>query len=1088
MISCSDNNSSDSTSIAIDKDALFQYVDAENSGVDFVNEVEDGKDFNVLAYRNFYNGGGVAIGDVNNDSLQDIYFTANLKSNKLYLNRGDFKFEEITASAGVEGQRGWSTGVSMVDINADGYLDIYVSNSGDVAGDNKKNELFINNGDLTFTEKGAEYNLDNAGYSTHASFFDYDLDGDLDCYILNNSFKDPGRIDIYSRTREENDPLGGDKLMRNDGSSFTDVTKEAGLFSSAIGFGLGVSVGDVSGDNWPDIYISNDFWERDYLYINNGDGTFSEDLNDRVSICSVSSMGADIGDINNDGHQDIFSTDMLAADNYRLKAMTQFDPFHLEDIKFRASYHFQILQNCLQVNTGQGTFRETASMSGVSATDWSWGALMFDFDNDGWKDIYVCNGIYHDIMYLDFANFIDDKEAVKNIVTEKGRYDFRDFVEYLPTNPIDNYAFVNQKNLTFKDRAQELGFRKGEFSNGAAYGDLDNDGDLDLVINNVNMPASIYRNQSDKTDHHYISLKLEDRESKNLHAIGAKVELITAEGVQSQEQYMNRGFQSSVGAGLVFGLGTSDQVKSLRVTWPDRSTEVIDNPVIDTTILIVKGSAGQTSKNVPSIVKAAIFSDVTASIIKGDSEHKEDIFNDFDFERLLPRMLSTEGPEIAVGDVNGDGREDFLTLGPTGDVDKLFVQNSRGQFQLKRIDAFEADKEYESTCAAFFDSDGDGDLDLVVGAGGNQLSKGMDGFLLRYYENDGEGNFASAPMKAPPGGGQVSVIAPGDFDNDGDIDLFVGARSVPGNYGITPGSFFFQNNGNSWTDMTTKDIGTVGMVTDAVWTDLNGDDALDLLVVGEWMPVTTFINEGGKLIKQEVSDTEGWWLDIEEITGNDGVKKYVLGNWGLNSKFKASKEKPLTMYLKDFDDNGKTEFIVNWFPPLDEEPYPFATKMDMSTQLPSLKKKFLKYEDFAKQNYTTLFSDEQRKGAKAFKCNTLETSLLTIDNGNIELKPLPLAAQIAPVFATTTLDFDKDGSDDLWLGGNFYGLNPQGGRLDASRGVILKNTGGDSYEEVFGHPDQVKGEVRDAKILKVANTEVLLVARNNQSLQAFTLK
>ncbi len=1087
LVGCSDEPSK--SIMSNDGDGLFEYIEPENSGVDFINKVEDGKDFNVLSYRNFYNGGGVAIGDVNNDDLDDIYFTANLLPNRLYLNKGDFTFTDATNTAGVSGSRGWSTGASMVDINADGFIDIYVSNSGDVAGDNKKNELFINNGDGTFTEKASAYNLDNGGYSTHASFFDYDLDGDLDCYILNNSFKDPSKIDIYSRTREENDPLGGDKLMRNDGNTFTDVTKEAGIYSSAIGFGLGVSIGDVTGDRYPDIYISNDFWERDYLYINNGDGTFDEDLGDRMSICSVSSMGADIGDINNDGLQDIFSTDMLAADNYRLKAMTQFDPFHLEDIKFRSSYHFQILQNCLQVNTGQGNFRETAAMSGVSATDWSWGALMFDFDNDGWKDIYVCNGIYHDIMYLDFANFIDDKDAVKKIVTEKGRYDFRDFVSYLPTNPIDNYAFVNQRNLTFKNKAEELGFRNEEFSNGAAYGDLDNDGDLDLVINNVNIAASVYKNNSDLKSNHFLGVELKEEDSNNRLAIGAQVEIVSASGKQSQEHYMNRGFQSSVAPGLVFGLGQSEVVESLTITWPDQSVQVINNPPIDTTLTIVKSSdlplmAKANSSEIPE----AIFKDITTEILQGNGDHVEDIFNDFDFEKLLPRMHSTEGPRLSVADVNGDGLEDFVTLGATGDPDKLFVQNKRGQFSIRVIDAFESDKAHESTCAAFVDTDGDGDKDLIIGSGGNQMSKGMDGFLLRFYENDGKGNFSHAAVKTPPGGGQVSVIAPGDFDNDGDVDLFVGARSVPGNYGITPRSFLFLNNNGTWKDITTQEIGTLGMVTDAVWTDLNNDKTLDLLVVGEWMPVTSFINANGQLNKSVLADSEGWWLDIEESDlDGDGRSEYVLGNWGYNTKFQASVEQPLTMYLKDFDDNGKTEFIINWYPPLDEQPYPFATKMDMSEQLPSLKKKFLKYEDFAHQNYETLLSKEERSGAKKMICKNLASSILSVDGtGKLSLKPLPLAAQIAPVFAVADFDYNRDGHMDLWLGGNFYGLKPEGGRHDASRGVLLQNNGeGLLLENEM--LDQVSGEVRDAQVINVgANKQILLAARNNMSLKAFS--
>ncbi|MEL6925078.1 MAG: CRTAC1 family protein [Bacteroidota bacterium] len=533
--------------------ALFSKLPASETGIDFVNKVEDGKEFNVLTYRNFYNGGGVGIGDINNDGLDDVFFTANMASNRLYLNKGDLKFEDISESSGIAGKRGWSTGVSMVDINADGWMDIYVSNSGNISGDDRENELYINNGDLTFTERAKEYNLANGGFSTHASFFDYDGDGDLDCYILNNSFKDPKQLASFSKTREGDDPLGGDRLMRNDNGVFKDVSKAAGLYTSAIGFGLGVSVSDINQDYLPDIYISNDFWERDYIYINQGDGSFSEELMERVNICSVSSMGADVADLNNDGSMDIFTTDMLAADNYRLKVMTMFDPFYLDNLKYRESFHYQVLQNCLQINDGSGNFTEMANMSEAAATDWSWGALIFDFDNDGWQDIYVCNGIYRDIMDQDFTNFITDKDEIKNVVSKRGEFDFRDFLPYLPSTPIHNYAFINQRNNQFKNKAQALGFDEAEFSNGAAYGDLDNDGDLDLVINNVNMPASVYENTSSGTN--YLHVQLQNENGDNRLGIGATVTLKTPDNEYVQQNYTARGFQSSVSPGLIFGLG-----------------------------------------------------------------------------------------------------------------------------------------------------------------------------------------------------------------------------------------------------------------------------------------------------------------------------------------------------------------------------------------------------------------------------------------------------------------------------------------------------------------------------------------------------
>lgn len=1050
--------------------------------------MEDGKDFNVLTYRNFYNGGGVGIGDINNDGLNDIFFTANMQSNRLYLNKGDLAWEDISEKAGVSGTRGWSTGVTMVDINHDGNLDIYVSNSGDKNGDDRVNELYINNGDLTFTENAAAYNLDNAGFSTHASFFDFDLDGDLDCYLLNNSFKDPNKISTFKGTREVDDLMGGDRLMRNDDGKYVDVSAEAGIYTSAIGFGLGVSVSDVNNDALPDIYISNDFWERDYIYINQGDGTFSEELADRFSICSVSSMGADIADINNDGNMDIFTTDMLAADNYRLKTMTIFDPFALENYKYRQSFHYQILQNCLQVNNGEGKFQELSGLSDMSATDWSWGALIFDFDNDGWNDIYVCNGIYKDIMDQDFTSFIADKEEVKKIVLEEGEFDFRDFLPYLPSSPVSNYAFVNQADNTFKNKAQELGFDQAEFSNGAAYGDLDNDGDLDLVINNVNMPASIYENKTQQTKQNaYLKIKLQDSDSKNLSAIGATVSATTNDGKHTLQVYTARGFQSSVAPELLFGLGDVTRVNELKIIWPDRSIQILNNVAIDTSLVIKKAKGLALLK--PSEVKNDQLLKLDNDLIIGPVKHVENAYNDFDVERLLPRMHSTEGPKIEVADINQDQLDDFIVLGAKGDPDKLFVQTKSGKFSRSNISSFEEHEYLESTCAAFFDNDKDGDLDLVIGAGGNDLTSGIDGFILRYYENDGSGNYTYIKEKTPPAAGQFSVIKPNDFDKDGNIDLFIGGRSIPGNYGLSPRSFMLKKSGNTWIDITERSLGTAGMITDADWIDVDNDGDDDLVVVGEWMPVMLFNNNEGRFDRSlNIPDSQGWWSDItmSDLDG-DGDQDFVLCNWGQNSKWKASKERPITLDVKDFDGNEKTEFIINWKAPADTELSPFHTKMDLTDQIPSLKKKALKYEDFAKLGYEELFSEEQRKGAIHREVKELSSCIMWNNGTGFQLEALPVPAQTAPMFASVVEDFNSDGVPDIWMGGNFYGLKPEVGRLNSSQGVLLlgqKNGGALKY--IKGSSAAINGEVRDAAVLETKDGKKVLVGINNEELKVLS--
>jgi enediyne biosynthesis protein E4 len=1070
---------------------LFQLMDENETNISFINKVEDEEDFNILTYRNFYNGGGVALGDINNDSLPDVFFTSNKGKNVLYLNKGNWKFEDISAKAGIEGTKAWSTGVTMADVNADGWLDIYVCNSGDVKGDNKENELFINNHDLTFTEKGTEYNLNNKGFSTHASFFDYDLDGDLDCYILNNSFIDPSKIKLYSSVREEVDDLGGDKLYRNDGNVFTDVTTEAGIYSSKIGFGLGVSVSDVNNDQLPDIYISNDFWERDYLYINQGNGKFKERLTELLSICSVSSMGADIADINNDGNPEIFTTDMLAGDNYRLKAMTLFDAYHLEGLKFRNSYHYQILQNCLHLNNGDLDFQEIASLSGVSATDWSWGALIFDFENDGFKDIFVSNGITKDIMYVDFTDFISDKDNVKKIVTEKGKFDWRDFIPHIPSNPVPNYAFVNGRNLQFHNDSYALGLATPSFSNGSAYGDLDQDGDMDLVVNNVNMPSFVYKNTSEREKKNsWLKVRFKGPE-KNPFAIGSTVTVIHGKQKQVLQNFTARGFQSSVEPDVTFGTGNVEILDSVKVTWPDKKSTILTKVKTNQVLTISYGDNFNDLRVAKNPEKNVLFRDVSEKVFPKPALHRENLFNDFNQEILLLRMLSTEGPKIATGDVNADGLEDFFLPGARNDVDKLFIQQSNGTFLLKDGSVFLSDSVFESTCAAFVDMNNDNDLDLVVGSGGNQLDMSQKLYRLRIYNNDGKGNFTrESDDNLPTMVGNFSCIAPHDFDGDGYTDLFVGGRVVPGSYGIRPRSFLFKNYRGRLIPVTPRDLGGVGMVTDAIWSDVDKDGDRDLLVVGDWMPVTIAINNNGEFRElKSIPHSAGWWNSIEagDLDG-DGDDDYILGNWGLNTKLKASAERPLTMFTNDYDANKKSEFIINWYPPLDTIAYPFASKGEILQQLPILKKSNLKYETYAHQTYESMIPESIRSTSTEFRCEVLTNSVLWNNGaGNLDLKPLPLEAQVTPIFSSTVHDFDGDGHADVWMGGNFFNLKPQVGRYNSSKGIFLKGTGEKNFSFMM-HTDSgisAPGEVRDSKIVKSKNGSVFLVARNNSSVMAF---
>ncbi|MBT8305499.1 MAG: VCBS repeat-containing protein, partial [Maribacter sp.] len=896
--SCKREDSSE----GMDTTTTFKLLNESETGIDFANNLTYDNEFNVYKYRNFYNGGGVAIGDINNDGLPDVYFTANNTPNKLYLNLGDFKFKDISEEAGVMGDKPWSTGVTMVDINADGYLDIYVCNSGDLDGENKQNELFINNGPssgsetITFTEKAADYNLDDKGFSTHASFFDYDKDGDLDAYILNNSYQAIGSFDLRRNERPKRDLLGGDKLMENIDGKFVDVSEKAGIYGSVIGFGLGVTVGDVNDDGWEDIYVSNDFFERDYLYINNRNGTFSEQLESQIAAISGASMGADMADINNDGYNDIFVTEMLPSNYERLKTVTTFEDWNKYQLNVNSGYHHQFTRNTFQLNNTNNSFSEIGRLSGVEASDWSWGALIFDMDNDGYKDLFIANGIYRDLTNQDYLQYISNEEVIKSIVTTDS-IDYAKLIEIIPSNKVENHAYKNQGNLEFK-RFDNSGLQTESFSNGAAYGDLDNDGDLDLVVNNVNMNAFVYENTTmDNGQAAYIKFIL-NGSGQNTNAIGSKIE-ITPQQLTIENQ-PTRGFQSSMDPRPNFGLKSSDPVNVI-ITWPSGKVTVLNELTVNQIVTVSEDDAvtPQMEKiNSPQPIFNRAKSDV-------DFKHKENRFVDFDRDRLLNHMCSTEGPRISMADVNGNGLKDLFIGGSKGTPPSLLLGNKKG-LKPHKTENFIKNSNAEDMGSLFFDADNDGDMDLYVCSGGVEFSQYSTDFLDRLYLNDGDGVFELSSQKLPTTSSvhSTSTVISSDIDNDGDLDLFVGERIIPLKYGNPCSGFILQNDGKgNFTDITEKtaaDLNGIGMITDATFQDLDADGDEDLIIVGEFMGIEILVNDGGsfsKLEGTELSNLKGWWNTIHPTDlDNDGDLDFVVGNHGLNSRFKASTKNPITLF------------------------------------------------------------------------------------------------------------------------------------------------------------------------------------------------
>ncbi len=1089
---------------------LFTALSSSQTHIDFRNDIKEDDKFNILTYEYLYNGGGVAVGDINNDGLPDIIFTGNLTSNKLYLNKGNFDFEDITDKAAISGRPGWKTGVVMADVNGDGLLDIYVCYSGPGTDAQRTNQLFINlgvdkNGIPHFKEEAKEYGLDAPGtFTTTVSFFDMDNDGDLDMFMVNHADMFYNPFYNTDKLRSTRNPDFGNRLYRNDNGHFTDISEQAHINGSGLNFGLGVAISDLNNDGWPDIYTTNDYTERDFMYLNNHDGTFREVLTTATGHISRSAMGCDIADYNNDNKPDLMVLDMKPEGNDRQKLLNWADTYDKYMMRVNAGFYKQVNRNTLQLNNGIDSngvplFSEIGQFAGVSNTDWSWAPLFADFDNDGWKDLFISNGILRDMTNLDFVKYTSGYSS-DYIKPSDSKAEWR-LVQQMPSFKFHNYLFRNNHDLGFTDVTKDWGLTKNSFSNGCAYADLDNDGDLDLIINNLNGKATIYRNNTSETTHsHFVRIRLKGN-NKNTYGIGSKVFVQTTHTHQMYEEYTSRGFQSSVDPIMHIGLGKDSIIESLKVQWPGGKVSLLQNVKADKLIVIDQNTAISDSLSKKNVAAKPLFTDVTQS--SGiNFVHQQSPSVDFMTSPLLPYQVSKIGPCIAKADVNGDGLEDLFVGASAGQASELFLQTKDGKFILSKSQPWAVDKDNITVAdALFFDADHDGAMDLYLVSGGADFNLNNGNYQDILYKNDGHGNFKKVSDALPAETVSGSCVRAADINKDGLTDLFVGGKLSPGLYPEAPESFILLNKSTpghirfekdtSQNDSTLKHP---GMVTDAVWFDINKDGWEDLIVVGEFMPITVFINHNGILINETkaygLSQTNGWWSRIcADDFDNDGDTDLVVGNLGTNLPFKASVREPLSITYGDFLNEGIIIPILCSYN--NGKSYPYYSKDEMADQIPFIRKKFLNYADYANAQLEDIFTSDQLAKSKTIYVKTLQSVYLENEgNKKFTVKPLPAYAQISPINGIVSEDVDKDGHKDIIIAGNFYPFRTSIGPLDAGMGLVLKGNGKGQFTPLpyalTGF--NIQGDTRNMIRLHTANSTLLIAAKNNGKIQVEKLE